>query len=79
LAKIGAATGFELRYGFSSLFDHLLDDRQNLHIIEQDALVDFALLDAGIDQTDRGQALFFTGAHRGLHVLGDALFESHVA
>ena len=42
-----------------------------------DALVDFALLDRGQDQTNAAEALLLAGAHRGLHVVLDALLEAH--
>ena len=45
--QIGATAGLELHDGFLALLDHLLDDREHLHIVEHDALVDFTLLDGG--------------------------------
>ena len=38
---------------------------EHLRIVEHDALVDFALLDGGEDQTDGAEPVFLTGAHRG--------------
>ena len=44
---------------------------------EHDALVDFALLQRGEQAADGQQPRRVFGAHRGLHVFGDLVFEAH--
>ena len=63
--EIRAAAALELRDGFLALLGHLLEHREHLRVVERDALVDFALLDGGEDQTHDAEPVFFTGAHRG--------------
>ena len=75
--QVVAAAALELRDGFLAHLDHLLDDREHLRVVERDALVDFALLDGSGDHADRAEALAVLGAHRGLHVFGDAVLERH--
>ena len=69
--------GLELRNRLAALLAHLFEHAEQLGIIERDALIDFALLDRGQRQSDRGQPLSLAGPHRALHVLGDAFPERH--
>ena len=48
---------------------------EHLGVVELDALVDFALLERGQDQADHAEAILLAGAHRGLHVIGNAGLE----
>ena len=77
--QVGASAGCELGDGLAPLFDHLVDDREHLAVIERDALVHLALLDGGQQQADRREPLLISGSHRRLHVLGDAFLERHGA
>src|SRR6185437_3358833 len=75
--QVGAAARLELGDRFPALFDHLLQDREDLAVIERDPLVDFALFDGGERQTYGGEALFLARAQGALHVLRDAFLEGH--
>ena len=75
--EVGATAGFELGDGFAPLLDHLLEDGSDLRVVQHDPLVHLALLDGGLEHTDVPEALLFAGAHRRLHVFGDALLERH--
>src|SRR5256886_14198097 len=73
--QVGASTAVELGDGLAALFDHLVEHRQHLSVVERDALIDFALLDRRQRQSDRCEPLFLAGPPRALHVLGDAIPE----
>src|SRR5256886_4132511 len=75
--EVGASTALELGDGLAALFDHLLEHREHLSVVERDALIDFALLDRRQRQSDRCEPLLLAGPHRALHVLGDAIPERH--
>ncbi len=77
--QVRAVAGLELGDGFLALLDHLVDDREHLGVVELDALVDLALLDAGLEHADAGEAVFLARPHRRLHVFGDAGLEAHPA
>src|SRR5262245_36073988 len=55
--EIGAVAGLELGDGFLALLDHLVDDREHLRIVELNALVDLALLDARLEHANTGKAV----------------------
>ncbi len=76
--EIRARAFLERDDGFLALLDHLLEHGSDLRVVEHDALVDFALLDGGLQKTNDRETILFTGSHRGLHVFGDALFERHL-
>ena len=75
--EIGAIARLELGNRFAALLDHLVDDREDLGVIELDALVDFTLLDAGLEHADAGEAIFLACPHRRLHVFRDAGLQAH--
>ena len=75
--EVGAVAGLELRDGFLALLDHLVDDREHLGVVERDPLVDLALLDAGLEHADAGEAVFLARPHRRLHVFRDAGLQAH--
>ena len=75
--EIGARAFLERDDGFLALLDHLLEHGSDLRVVERDALVDFTLLDGGLQKTNDRETILFSGSHRGLHVFGDALFERH--
>lgn len=75
--QVRAVAGLELGDGLAALLDHLLDDREHLGVVELDAFVDFALLDAGLEHADAGQAIFLARSHRRLHVFRDAGLQAH--
>ncbi len=75
--EVGAIAGLELGDRFAALLDHLVDDREHLGVVELDALVDFALLDAGLEHADAGEAIFLARPHRRLHVFRDARLQAH--
>ncbi len=74
LDQILAIAGLELHQRLFALFDHFLKHYQHLGVVENDAFVDFALLDRGGDHADQPEPLLRAGAHRRLHVIGNSLF-----
>src|SRR3546814_10261830 len=56
---------------------HLFQRRQHLRVVQADALIDFALLDRGVDKADYAEAGFVAAFHRGFHVVAELLFECH--
>src|ERR1700741_3773945 len=75
--QVGALARLELRERLAPLLDHLVDGGEDLGVVELDALVDFALLDAGLDHADAGQALFLACTPRILHVFRDTGLPAH--
>src|ERR1700733_10746548 len=75
--QVLAVARLELHQGFLALLDHFLEDGDHLGIVQADALIHFALLDGCGDHADDAQPLLLAGAHRGFHVIGDALFQRH--
>src|SRR3982074_990370 len=75
--QVGASAAGKLGDGLAALFDHFLENREHLAVVERDALIDFALLDRRQRQSDGCEPLFLAGPHRALHVLGDAFPERH--
>ena len=59
----------------TALLDHLVEHRQDLRIIELDALVDLALLDRGQNQPDDRETRLVAALHGGLHRVGDLLLQ----
>ncbi len=72
--QILAIAGLELHQRLFALLDHFLKHAQDLGVVENDAFVDFALLDRGGDHADQPEPLLLAGAHRGLHVIRNSLF-----
>ena len=75
--EVGTTARFELGDGFAPLLDHLLEDGGDLRVVEHDPLIHLALLNGCLKHADLPEAILFSGAHRGLHVLSDALLERH--
>src|SRR5581483_3317896 len=75
--EIGAARGLELRDRIPPLLEHFLEHAEHLRVVEHDALVDFALLDRGVDEPDHAEAVLVAALHRGFHVVVESLFEGH--
>jgi len=77
--QILAAAGRELLDRVLALLDELVDDRDHCAVVEDDALVDLALLDRSKQAANGEQARRVLGAHGHLHVFGDAVLEGHGA
>jgi hypothetical protein len=75
--EVRAIAGLELGDRLAALLDHLVDDGEHLCVVEVDALVDFALFDAGLEHADAGEAILLARPHRRLHVFRDARLQAH--
>jgi hypothetical protein len=61
-----------------ALLDQLVDDGDDGRVVQHHALIDLFLLEGGQQQADGAQALAVLGAHGGLHVFGDLVFEADI-
>src|SRR5882757_9273545 len=75
--EIGAITRLELHQRLFALFNHFLENAQDLRVIEGDALIDLALFDRGGQHAYDAETLLLAGAHRRLHIFGNSLLERH--
>src|SRR5690606_10100917 len=75
--QVLAAGGLVLGHRVAALLDHLVQHADHRGIVQLDALVDFLLLDRGVDQPDHGQGFLVAALHGGLHVVGQTLLEAH--
>ncbi len=75
LDQVEAVAGAELRDRVLALLDQLVDDRDHIRVGQDDALVDLALFQRGEQAADREQPRRVFGAHRGLHVFRDPVFD----
>ena len=67
----------ELRNGVAALLDHFVDDRHDGRVVQLDALVDFFLLHRGHQQANGTEQRRVFGAHGGLHVILNTVFDCH--
>ena len=70
---LGALGRFVLRDRVLALLEHLVDHGNDAGIVEDDALIDFFLLDRGEQQANGVAFSGFACAHGGFHVVVDAL------